>query len=341
MWKLNKVGESILTQYVQDMLPSLMKRLGDNLTTDEMRILIPGYQTATEDKSALIGLLKDEPEKLLQRNNDLMAQYVDDYDESELVDYQKAKRKWERNRKIDEKQLIDKYDSILQKLLETFDYENSLSKNKERAYRLAEMKGSHVCTYCNRQYIFTVNKPKKKGLEHIVRPELDHWFCKELYPLLSLSFYNLIPSCHICNSSVKGSEVFSLDTHIHPYVQVDVNPKIQFKPTVISGQSSMYGVKIERVKDSKEDNTVKAFALDDIYAEHGRLEVTELMQFNSAYSDSYLKVLFDELMKNFGTKLTRAEVYRMLFGAELEPEKFGERPMSKLKHDILEYLHII
>lgn len=335
MWKLNKVGDSILNQYVQDMLPSLVKRLEGNLTADEIRILIPGYQTAAEDRTCLIGLLKDEPEKLWQRNNDLMAQFVVGYAESELVDFQEAKRN------KDNPNLVSKYNTVLNKLQEAFDYNHSISQNKERAYRLTEMKGSHVCTYCNRQYIFTVNKPKKKVLEHIVRPELDHWFCKELYPLLSLSFYNLIPSCHICNSSVKGSEVFSLDTHIHPYVQEDANPKIQFKPTAVTGQSSMYGVKIERIKDSKEDNTVKAFALDEIYAEHGRLEVTELMRFNSAYSDGYLKVLFEELLKDPGTKLTKAEVYRMLFGTELEPERFGERPMSKLKHDILEYLHII
>ncbi len=335
MWKLNKVGDSILNQYVRDMLPSLMKRLEGNLTTDEIRILIPGYQTATEDRTGLIGLLKDEPEELCQRNNNLMAQLVVGYDESELADFQEAKRK------KDNPNLVNKYNTILEKLQKAFDYDHSISQNKERAYRLTEMKGTNVCTYCNRQYIFTVNKPKKKGLEHIVRPELDHWFCKELYPLLSLSFYNLIPSCHICNSSVKGSEVFSLDTHIHPYVQVDANPKIQFKPTVVSGHSSIYGVKIVREKDSKEDNTVKAFALDEIYAEHGRLEVTELMQFNSAYSDGYLKVLFDELLNKYCPKMTRAEVYRMLFGTEFEPEKFGERPMSKLKYDVLKYLHVI
>lgn len=335
MWKLNKVGESILNQYVQEMLPFLVKRLEDNLTTSEIRILIPGFQTATEDRTELIGLLKDEPVQLWQRNNDLMAQFVVGYDESELAVFQEAKRK------KDNPNLVSKYNTVLEKLQKAFDYDHSISQNKERAYRLTEMKGTNVCTYCNRQYIFTVNKPKKKGLEHIVRPELDHWFCKELYPLLSLSFYNLIPSCHICNSSVKGSEVFSLDTHIHPYVEEDANPKIQFKPTVVSGKSSMYGVKIERTKNSREDNTVKAFALDEIYAEHGRLEVTELMRFNTAYSDGYLKVLFEELLKDFGTKLTKAEVYRMLFGTELEPEKFGERPMSKLKYDILEYLHII
>jgi len=158
---------------------------------------------------------------------------------------------------------------------------------------------------------------------------------------MSLSFYNLIPSCHICNSSTKGSTVFSLGTHIHPYVQKDANPKIEFKPTVVSGHSSPYSVKIDRVAGSKEDNTVKAFALDEIYAEHGRLEVEDLMRFNSAYNDGYLKVLFDELLDRFCPKMSKAEVYRMLFGTELEPERFGERPMSKLKHDILEYLHII
>lgn len=335
MWKLNKVGDSILNQYVQDMLPSLVKRLESNLTTDEIKILIPGYQTTTEDRTSLIGLLKDEPKQLWQRNNDLMAQLIEGYDESELAVFQEAKKK------KNNPNLVSKYNTILVKLQKAFDYDHCISQNKERAYRLTEMKGTNVCTYCNRQYIFTVNKPKKKGMEHIVRPELDHWFCKELYPLLSLSFYNLIPSCHICNSSVKGSEVFTLEHHIHPYAQEDANPKIQFKPTIVPGQSSMYGVKIERTKDSKEDNTVKAFALDEIYAEHGRLEVTELMRFNSAYSDGYLKVLFEELLKDFGTKLTKAEVYRMLFGTELEPEKFGERPMSKLKYDVLKYLEVI
>lgn len=335
MWKLHKVGNSILTQYVQEMLPSLVKRLEANLTIGDVRILIPGYKTTAEDLSVLKGLLTDEPAELLQRNNALMGQLIAGYRENELATYQEAKRK--KNNAT----LVNKYEIKLKELLDAFDYKGALSQNKERAYRLTEMKGTNVCTYCNRQYIFTVNKPKKKGQKHIVRPELDHWFCKELYPLLSLSFYNLIPSCHICNSSVKGSAVFSLATHIHPYVLENANPNIQFKPTVVSGYSSIYGVKIVREKDSKEDNTVKAFALGEIYAEHGRLEVTELMQFNSAYSDGYLKVLFDELLNKYCPKMTRAEVYRMLFGTEFEPEKFGKRPMSKLKYDVLKYLHVI
>lgn len=340
MWKLNKVGNSILKQYAGEMIGGLKNRLAANLTPAELQILIPGYGTGNEDLSELEGLLTDEPAALLNRNNRLMAALIPLYNENELIDYQKAKRKT-RRREPRDVFLVDKYSVPLQMLENAFDYEHVISQNKERAYRLTEMKGTNVCTYCNRQYVFTVNKPKKKGLEHIVRPELDHWYNKELYPLMSLSFYNLIPSCHICNSTTKGSTVFSLATHIHPYVQTDANPKIEFKPTVVSGHSSPYSVKIDRVAGSKEDNTVKAFALDGIYAEHGRLEVEDLMRFNSAYNDGYLRVLFDELLDKFCPKMSKAEVYRMLFGTELEPERFGERPMSKLKHDILEYLHII
>lgn len=339
MWKLNKVGNSILGQYVEEMLQPLVNRLAANLPLVEIQILIPGYNTQIEDRSELVGLLTDEPENLLVRNNRLMSLLINGYAETELWAYQKARRK--RNRNPRETALVDKYEATLTRLLKTFDYKHCLSQDKEKSYRLVEMKGTNVCTYCNRQYIFTVNKPKKKGLEHIVRPELDHWYNKELYPLMSLSFYNLIPSCHICNSSVKGSSVFTLGTHIHPYVQLNANPNIKFKPTVSANIPSFYGVNIDRAIGSKEDNTVKAFALDEIYAEHGRLEVEDLMRFNSAYNDGYLKVLFDELLAGLGSKLTKEEIYRMLFGTELDPDKFCERPMSKLKYDILKYLHVI
>lgn len=339
MWKLNNVGSSILDQYVQEMLPSLKNRITSKLTPTQIQSLIPGYGTHTEDLSILRGLLTEEPKPLLTLNNNLMAQLVSGYRETELPAYQKAKLK--RKRDATEVSLMSKYDSVLNLLGKVFDYRGQLSDFPERAYHLTSIKGSNVCTYCNRQYIFTVNKSKRGELEHIVRPELDHWFNKELYPLLSLSFYNLIPSCHICNSSVKRNAVFSLATHVNPYLQQEANPAIQFKPTVVSGRHIKYGVTIDRIKPSREDNTIKAFALDEIYAVHGSLEVEDLMRFNGSYSTGYLQILFGQILNDFCPKMTKAEVYRMLFGTEMDPERFCERPLSKLKYDVLKYLHVI
>lgn len=35
------------------------------------------------------------------------------------------------------------------------------------------------------------------------------------------------------------------------------------------------------------------------------------------------------------------DVYRMVFGTELEAGQFGERPMSKFKHDLLEQMMLL
>lgn len=339
MWKLNKVGHSILEQYVLEMLPALKKGIKNKLSPKEVHILIPNIGTSAENQNILKELLTAEPEQLAILNASLMSQLIRGYSETELIDFQEAKaagKKLPRHIK-----LIKKYGAVIQRLKDAFNYDSIIKDNADRSYRLTEMKGTNVCTYCNRQYVFTVNEPCAKGLKHIVRPELDHWYCQELYPLLSLSFYNLIPSCHICNSTVKRNAVFSLATHVNPYLQQDADPAIQFRPTLVSGNHTKYSVVIDRVASSREDNTVKAFALDEIYAVQGSLEVDDLMRFNNSYSTGYLQILFSQILNNFCPTMTKSEVYRMLFGTELEPDRFCERPLSKLKYDILKYLRVI
>ncbi|TCL67476.1 hypothetical protein EV196_10232 [Mariniflexile fucanivorans] len=46
----------------------------------------------------------------------------------------------------------------------------------------------------------------------MIKPELDHYYPKSLYPYFGVSFYNLIPSCQSCNGlGVKGeNDPFSI-----------------------------------------------------------------------------------------------------------------------------------
>ncbi|WEA00601.1 hypothetical protein [Mucilaginibacter sp. SJ] len=48
--------------------------------------------------------------------------------------------------------------------------------------------------------------------------DLDHFFPKSRYPFLAISLYNLVPSCHNCNSNFKHTKEFALETHVHPYM---------------------------------------------------------------------------------------------------------------------------
>ena len=210
-----------------------------------------------------------------------------------------------------------------------FDYENWLNYDKYNAYDFAKKLDIPTCPYCNRTYTKTVIT--QKG-EKIIRPEFDHWFPKSEYPLLALSFYNLIPSCHICNSNVKGKTEFKLDTHFHPY-----NSASNVKATFSYNYKSCDGYRIKiNTKDDFSRDSVEAFQLENIYQAHED-EVKDLIKIRQAYSDKYIEILNKSLKIN----LSKEEVYRLAFGVHYEDDKFDRRPLSKLKKDILTELGII
>ncbi len=215
-------------------------------------------------------------------------------------------------------------------------YDNFCNKKKRYdAYDLAESLHVNVCPYCNRNYTFTVHS--KNGS---TRPQFDHFYDKATYPILALSFYNLIPSCPTCNSSIKGRKRFSLTTHIHPYVE-GFDDKARFALHV--KDSSFYydekGFDLElSSNDAKAKKNIKDFALEEIYKNHKDI-VLELIQKSIMYNESYI----DELMKNYEGTLFKNEedLLRLIFGGYIADEDLGKRPLSKLTKDILEQLEIV
>lgn len=72
-----------------------------------------------------------------------------------------------------------------------------------------------TCPYCNRNYTFTVKSSCSTEVRAFTtRPEFDHFYNKSQHPLLALSFYNLVPSCSICNHG-KATE----NIGINPYFE--------------------------------------------------------------------------------------------------------------------------
>ena len=334
MWKLS-INRSIEDDYLNMMLPGLVNRIkkwkgknGASLGFLGMRkVLLPDWEKESPiETDALRNLLLSKPENAYNLNNELMKDLVRGYNVADL------------ERKV----LPDKYKKKLPILERVFDYDGQLSQSKRKSYWLAEKVGRNTCTYCNRQYVFTVNG--KNDRQRITRPAFDHWFPKSLFPLLSLNIYNLIPSCTVCNSSAKGDTVFHLGKFVHPYTQKDDDPKFKFVPKLSDSDSDVWTVLLDTdVKKYPEvDNTLKAFALDRIYAMHGALEVKDIMEFAQAYNDTYLNEVFEKMKKDLGfAGYSKEEVYRMLFGVEAIPGHYLDRPLSKLKHDLLEYLQII
>lgn len=333
MWFLENPTKKDLDWYCGKMLKGLQERISTKLVYADVLL--------RNDRVNYLKLLLIAPPKHHYWLNEyLMKQFIGSYSKSELELYVKVKNKKDENLDGNQKKIKETYPRVLNDLLEIIDYESQISRSKSKSYELAKRKKVNVCPYCGRQYIFTVIQKGGKGKndkERIVRPDFDHWYSKELYPLLSLNYYNLIPSCHICNSSVKGSTIFSLDTHIHPYIKEkdrDFNFRSRIKP------NGEYGVDISNVSNKKVQNMIDSFCLEDIYDYHGELEVKDLMTMKKKYWGQQINRLMHELSKLF-PEMTAEDLYRMIFSAELKDAKDLNRPLSKLKRDILEEIGVI
>jgi hypothetical protein len=278
-------------------------------------------------------ILTCEPKKLYQINLLLLKTVVLNFSLKDFEIYFKIKRK--RNKTLVEQNHIHKYKSIYDILENVFNYDvfSKKTNNNYSAYDLAEKLDVPTCPYCNRGYTKTVTKPFK-----ITRPTFDHWYSKSDFPLLALSFFNLIPSCNVCNSSVKGTDLFHLKTHFHPYFKFDKpEQKINFKFSYDHKDYSSFKFKIVNENDFSKNST-DAFKLKEIYETHED-EITDLRRLRDVYSDKYLQMLSNNILKN--TSTSDKEIYRLAFGTHIDEAMFDRRPLSKMKKDILEELGII
>ena len=216
-----------------------------------------------------------------------------------------------------------------------FDYDWFIAKTKKRynAYHLAASLEVNVCVYCNRNYTHTVIT---NDGEKITRPQFDHFFSKGKNPVLALSFYNLIPSCSICNSGIKHEADFELPTHNHPYKDNFLSD-FSFSYKYSNEEPSGFRI-VTETPNIKAHRTLFDLKTDLIYNTHVS-ELKEMLRMKYAFSDKYLEILKNNVLT--GVNIPRKELYNIAFGVEQDEKEFGARPFSKFKNDILKELDII
>lgn len=332
MWHLDPISTTLKNWYKDKMLDGLANRVWS-----KHALAAHLMQGGATDFSTLEHLLLDEPKDLFNLNNRLMPLLVPGYNDAELENYQNALNK-KQNRNPIEQQLVDKYKPTLELIIDTFDYQGQLSGSKSRSYHLTKNIGHNACVYCNRQYAFNIEKDGgKNDSSRFARPALDHWFPKSVYPLLSLSIHNLIPSCTVCNSSAKGDTIFRLTTHVNPYMTASNDPgwHFDYKPAVGGG----WEVLLKDFADAKEEETAKAFFLKETYQAHADLELSDTLELAMQNGGSYVPTLIKHVMSNV-KGVSVEDVYRLLFSTEYDLGKQDKRPFSKMKRDILDVLKI-
>lgn len=260
-----------------------------------------------------------------------------------------------------EHQLIDVLNRsrgrIIEKLQNIFDnyiyYKNRDEDNVLWGpYPLLMELGLTVCPYCNRNYIHTYFSKDGK-----VRAQLDHFLPKSKYPYLSASFYNLIPSCSVCNSSLKSDEDFSFDTHLNPYFKgyeeeykftvmpvKDYNGDFDIK--FLYGDSHKFNVDIVSKSDDvkltdKIKNNVDAFKIKELYNFH-KDYIAELIKKSHIYNPSRIEELL-KIKDMHGKNLfsNKEEVINIIVSNYTNKKDLGKRTLSKLTRDIAKELKLL
>jgi len=193
-----------------------------------------------------------------------------------------------------------------------------------------------VCPYCNHNYTLTVSDRKNKIN---FRPDFDHFYPKSIYPILALSFYNLIPSCAVCNK-LKGSKLIKYS----PYLLKKDDIKFELygvgedeKPKLLGLGESSNKILVKPVYSAKSTSTecnLGTLGIEQIYG-HQVDYVEEIIAKTQRYNQDF----FCEMVKSYnGLGKTEAEIDRIIWGAYLDDHT--KRPLSKLTNDVLIQLGI-
>jgi len=285
-------------------------------------------------------MIDGKPDELIIMSNHLWGLLIPGfswgiggYDE-----YKRISKVKKANRTAAEQAHYEKYHSVKKAFNDAFEYEtwfNGDEHERYDAYTLAQNLNRNTCTYCNRIYTHTVDKGKHGK---VTRPQFDHWFSKSKHPSLAMSFFNLIPSCSVCNSSVKGTLDFEIGKHLHPYVDINCQDTFVYS---YHYDRSMRRYNIDIVNQNPADVRIKTtyddLKLKQVFDTH-HAELADLIKIKKAYSTKYIqriKTAFPQM------NLSEAEVYRLAFGVEFDGNEFYKRPLSKFKKDILMELKLV
>lgn len=227
-------------------------------------------------------------------------------------------------------------------VLSKFKDYDAFSDSKNNAYSFTKIICVKVCPYCNINYIYTVFS---EDGDAVLRPDIDHYFCKSKYKKYQLCLYNLIPSCMPCNERLKGSENFMKTPYLHPYFH-DFHSIMRFSVSLNKTTDYLDEDNIEIFFVSKSNsaplvvrakNNIKIFKLVERYQYH-KDQVVDLFK-KSKY---YWKAKRDEISRLFSKNSDTSTTLHSYL--PLESILFSEKDcdinqvsLGKLKKDIINY----
>lgn len=210
---------------------------------------------------------------------------------------------------------------------EIFDYDDfRKSYQSKELLRYLNVKS---CTYCNcvPTALYKIENGNERALV-----TYDHFYSQVEHPFLSLSLFNLIPSCPYCNP-IKGSKSFTTDTHVHAYLE-SLDENVVFTINGAIPGEKEYEISIAPYDiDSKFHRTLNAFEVLQNYNTHKDI-VDRIYTLRRANPQGEM----DQILAKYSERLGKVITYDEFWELEIDYDRLSfntlNKPFNKLKRDI-------
>lgn len=204
--------------------------------------------------------------------------------------------------------------------------------------------GIKACVYCNSNLTISTCKRRPRSPEYKAKFDVDHYYSKDKYPFLSISLFNLYPTCASCNRAKKDNKVF-FELYSDDLIKTT---KSEFEFVFDVGSEAKYlnsndynDLKFKFQEPLVPDNTYKTFQdvfrIQELYETQKDI-VEELVAKNKMYNQSNRKQLRDSFDK---LNLSDELFDRIILGNYKDPVDIHKRPIAKFAQDIAYKLGLI
>lgn len=200
----------------------------------------------------------------------------------------------------------------------------------------------NTCVYCNADFISSCHLQKTDSTGNLVfdrngnpeydckgRFQLDHFWPKSKHPFLSISFFNLQPSCNSCNLWKSDEDIpFNLFT--------DGNePRSPFRFKILWRDVTKYALSHDKddlnIDFTSSINNYDRFHIKEVYKPF-KDEVEELLWKKLTIDEAYISLLQSSLPSLITDN--NDYLHRYFYGFYKSPNDILRRPLSKMKQDL-------
>lgn len=298
-----------------------------NLKSKFLRAILKKYKISVADAKKVLLYLEGNLEEIV---------VSEDYYEIFSKSLEAEKKKF--NKVIDLKTGEDIWDILISKIL---CYSSFSSNVYFRSF--AHKAGIKICPYCGSNFTRTFKVDSKSERDF----QMDHFVPKTIHPLFSLSIFNLIPVCSICNKR-KSNKFVPSEMEFHPFRHNSLTAKFSYGLNNYWLVKEYIGINVRKEQQSLEvyysdpsvsivKDMVKNLRLKHVYQFHTQL-INDILHRKRLFTQEYLSHLIKlRYEASSAVELERLDydLRKLLFHISTANESENTSIHYKFIHDIL------